>query len=345
MAEIVTASVQANSEVITATLTSGSEQMTTVINVAARGATGPTGPTGPTGGVTSVAGRTGAVTLAVADVSGAAPTASPTFTGATTVSGTAAFTNTDRPTAPNVSGTAAPTAGSLITRNDALWEASENAFTQLVWNTPVGTTNTSGLTSYGAIYIEGTLSSGALAGNNYYSSLAANPFNRRGSGANMKFSNATQTPAQSFIFDLSSNAFSNTEIRLLFGVTAATTQSLAAAGYGIVWTSTTAGKLQIHNGTTLSEQSFTVPVSFDINYIHKWMVTWDGLTLKLYNKYGTQGAALGRWSLLGSLAGTSLPSTCAGNVINLTHIATGTTTGNCALYMKTALSSYNLITP
>jgi hypothetical protein len=161
----------------------------------------------------------------------------------------------------------------------------------------------------------------------------------------MKFSNATVAPAQSFIFDLSTNAFSNTEIRLLFGVTAATTQSLAAAGYGIVWTSITTGKLQIHNGTTLSEQSFTIPVSFDIGYIHKWMVTWDGLTLKLYNKYAIGGGALTRWTLLGSLAGTSLPSACAGNVINLTNIATGTNASNCVVYMKTALSSYNLITP
>ena len=269
-----------------------------------------------------------------------------TLSGATTVVGTAAFTNTARPTAPNVSGTAAPSSGSLITRNDALWEASENAFTQLVWNTPVGTANTSGLNSYGAVHVEGAISGGsAVAGNNYYYSLASNPFNRRGSGFNMKFNNVDQTPAQSYIFDLSSNGFSNTEIRLLFGVASAATQSLAAAGYGIVWTSETAGKLQIHNGTTLAEQSFTLPVGFNAFVIHKWMVTWDGVTLKLYNKYGPQGAALGRWSLLGSLAGTSLPSTCAGNVINLTHIATGTPVFNCSTYMKTALSSYNLITP
>lgn len=42
---------------------------------------GATGATGATGGVTSVASRTGAVTLTVADVSGAAPLAGPTFTG------------------------------------------------------------------------------------------------------------------------------------------------------------------------------------------------------------------------------------------------------------------------
>jgi hypothetical protein len=47
------------------------------------------------GAVTSVAGRTGAVTLAVADVSGAAPLASPTFTGTPSLpTGTTAVTQT-----------------------------------------------------------------------------------------------------------------------------------------------------------------------------------------------------------------------------------------------------------
>lgn len=45
------------------------------------GPQGDRGPTGPAGGVNTVAGRQGDVTLAVADVSGAAPLASPTFTG------------------------------------------------------------------------------------------------------------------------------------------------------------------------------------------------------------------------------------------------------------------------
>lgn len=44
--------------------------------------------------VTSVAGKTGAVTLAVADVSGAAPTASPTFTGTPAAPTAAVGTNT-----------------------------------------------------------------------------------------------------------------------------------------------------------------------------------------------------------------------------------------------------------
>jgi hypothetical protein len=48
----------------------------------------------PTAGVSSVAGKTGAVTLVVADVGGAAPTASPTLTGTPTVPTAAAGTNT-----------------------------------------------------------------------------------------------------------------------------------------------------------------------------------------------------------------------------------------------------------
>jgi len=251
MAEIVTASVEANSEVITATLTSGSEQMTAAINVAARGTTGPTGatgatgatgvgysgiastsnitigtgvktftltggnagafitgqriraihsttptywmegyanyigggtliitvdlvagsgshnawnfaiagqvgetgatgatgatgPQGPAGPVSSVAGRTGAVTLTVADVSGAAPTASPTFTGATTVSGTAAFTNTARPTAVNVTGTPAST--DLITLGDA----------DTRYGTPYNLFLTSDISSSSTTYVDGS---------------------------------------------------------------------------------------------------------------------------------------------------------------------------------------------
>jgi hypothetical protein len=90
--------------------------------------------------VTSVAGRTGAVTLAVADVSGAAPTASPTFTGTTTVSGTAAFTNTSRPTAVNVTGTAGAT--DLINRNDgdARYSRIQEAIVATVETTGTNTT-------------------------------------------------------------------------------------------------------------------------------------------------------------------------------------------------------------
>lgn len=57
------------------------------------GVAGPTGPTGPNA-VTSVAGKTGVVTLVVGDVSGAAPLASPTFSGVPAVPTAAVDTNT-----------------------------------------------------------------------------------------------------------------------------------------------------------------------------------------------------------------------------------------------------------
>jgi hypothetical protein len=89
MAEIVTASVQANSEVITATLTSGSEQMTAAINVAARGPAG-----------TSADNVWGTITGSLAaqtDLSAAlalkAPLAGPTFTGTVTLPSTTSIGN------------------------------------------------------------------------------------------------------------------------------------------------------------------------------------------------------------------------------------------------------------
>jgi len=89
MAEIVTASVQANSEIITATLTSGSEQMTAAINVAARGPAG-----------TSADNVWGTITGSLAaqtDLSAAlalkANLASPTFTGTVTLPSTTSIGN------------------------------------------------------------------------------------------------------------------------------------------------------------------------------------------------------------------------------------------------------------
>lgn len=61
--------------------------------------------------VTSVAGKTGAVTLAVADVSGAAPLASPTFTGTVTIPAGASISDYAPLASPTLTGTpAAPTA-------------------------------------------------------------------------------------------------------------------------------------------------------------------------------------------------------------------------------------------
>lgn len=87
---------------------------------------------GVTGGgiVTSVAGRTGAITLAVADVSGAAPVASPTFTGVPAAPTAAANTSTTQlattafvlgqasSTTPAANGTAAVGTGTTFARAD-----------------------------------------------------------------------------------------------------------------------------------------------------------------------------------------------------------------------------------
>jgi hypothetical protein len=71
--------------------------------------------------VTSVAGRTGAVTLAVADVSGAAPLASPTFTGTPSLpTGTTAVTQTLADNSTKLA-TTAYVDGSIPTNNVKAW--------------------------------------------------------------------------------------------------------------------------------------------------------------------------------------------------------------------------------
>lgn len=83
-----------------------------------------TSPSGG-GGVTSVAGRSGVVTLGVADVAGAAPAASPAFTGGINVTGTTVL-NTALPVASG--GTGAATAPLALTALGAAPTASP-AFT------------------------------------------------------------------------------------------------------------------------------------------------------------------------------------------------------------------------
>ena len=128
------------------------------------------------------------------------------------------------------------------------------------------------------------------------------------------------------------NAMSNTETRLLIGVAAATTSLDSVVGLGVVWTSTTTVKLQINNGTLSESSAFTIP-SFDIARLHRFMVVWDGSTLFLYNTSYTDQAESGRWGLVGSLIGSSLPNTGSGTSINMAVVATGAVgiNSNCSV--------------
>ena len=124
-------------------------------------------------------------------------------------------------------------------------------------------------------------------------------------------------------FDLQGNGFSNNEYRLLYGVVGTAT-SLVAAGFGVVWTSNTTLKLQIHNGTTLQESaSLTIP-TVSINAFNRYMIVWDGPILTLYNKTMSISGVTSRWSRIGSLTGSLLPNNASGTKIVAAHVATGT---------------------
>lgn len=223
---------------------------------------------------------------------------------------------------------AATNATSVMTRFLHEQEFSQNFWAPISWVTPTTTTNASGSVS-GQNAVLSLVGNSAVAGNSAHTSDFDNIHNNAGSGAQNRFLNAQFT----ICFDLQANTFSNNEYRLLYGV-ASTATSLAAAGFGVVWTSTTSLKLQIHNGTTLQESaSFTIPL-VGINNFNRYMVVWDNSTLTVYNKFWGTTTAVSRWTLIGSFTGTSLPNNASGTKIVAANVATGTPTVTPSLRIR-----------
>lgn len=226
---------------------------------------------------------------------------------------------------------AATTASSVITRSLYEQEFHQNFWAPINWVTPTVTANATGLVSGQNANLN--VSGSAVAGNSAYTSDFDNIFNNAGSGANNSFSASRFT----ICFDLQTNGISNNEFRLLYGVSATST-ALTAAGFGVVWTSSTSLKLQIHNGSTLQESaSLTIP-SVSINNFNRYMVVWDGPTLTLYNKPVAITGTTSRWSLIGSLTGSSLPTSASGVKIVAANVATGTP----AFSQTTRIRSFNI---
>jgi hypothetical protein len=230
-----------------------------------------------------------------------------------TVGGAWNFSSTTRPTS---SGTGTPAANSLITRGDDVWEYAENAFCPLSWNTPTATANAS--FAIGGSSLRLTLAATAVAGNNSLATVFSNPLARGGSGANMRINGARF----SFLLDIYVNGFSNSEIRFLMGVGTGAVDISSAAGLGVRWTSVSTVALQINNGALVESAPLAIS-NFDFSRLNRFLVTWDGTTLRLYQKNWVDSAAAPRWSLIGSHTTGTIPSTGSGTSINLTHIATG----------------------
>ena len=217
---------------------------------------------------------------------------------------------------------------SAVTRSALVAEASENFLTPICWRTPVtgGTGATVEANSSQSII---SLAASTATQNSFgYVKSFNHPLANWGSGSSCKLSGSKF----SLLFDIFSNGFpvdgttNMYECRLLFGISATTdVASLVPAGsttptgsFSVVWNGINTGKLQFHNGSITTESQFTVPSSFQINSFHRWMVTWNGSTLSLYNKsWGTtESVADKRWNLLISITPTLAANTnCVGNDI------------------------------
>ena len=212
------------------------------------------------------------------------------------------------------------TDGSVITRSILAAEAAQSFLCPIGWNTPVASSGASGQTVGIASTL--TVNGAAALGNNAYVTDFDNIQHNAGSGGNNRFTGSQF----SIVFDLQSNGLSGTatEHRFLYGV-ASGAISLTAAGLGIIWAPNTSVRLQAHNGTTLQESSsFTIP-SFSINNFFRFMVTWNGATWSLFIKSWVSTGSAPRWSFVGSITPTGMPTLGSGTKMVFANVATGAT--------------------
>jgi hypothetical protein len=236
--------------------------------------------------VTSVAGRTGAITLAVADVSGAAALASPTFTGTptlptgtiattqspgnnTTALATTAFVTAAVPAFATeteaIVGTSSTTTISPLTMRHILSNAGYTAHTSLVGNYSSYVSGSASVSTLWSNFVG--LSVTAANGKVAFlpnSAVSYFPFTSRGKAElNLDW---TKPVWFSFRFNYSSAAGignSNTVNRVTIGKVSSVFGDLTSKGFGVKWTAGTTGAFTVmaHNGTTLTSSASAVTVS------------------------------------------------------------------------------------
>jgi hypothetical protein len=223
---------------------------------------------------------------------------------------------------------AATNGTSAMTRGLVRGENLQNLWLPISWNAPTGTANTSGTTVGLSVTI--TSLSTSLSGNNRICTIAQNYLNRSGSGANQRMSGAKW----SAMFDLTFDALRNNEMRLLFGVVAATLDINSVAGLGLViLPNSTNAKLQIHNGSILLESA---NFSLTSSSFRRILLTWDGSTFSCYLASHTDTAEAPRFALVSNLTGSSLPTTSSGTSWNMVIQATDTNTNNSTFSLRAA---------
>jgi hypothetical protein len=264
--------------------------------------------------VTSVAGRTGAITLAVADVSGAAPLASPTFSGTPSLpTGTTAVTQTvgDNTTALATTAfvTAAvpafATANQLIAASSTNTVVSPNGYRMAGLTTNIWAPNVINLSSLasgagsnigsGYTAMSGRLlaPSAATAGYATRGFTLHFPSNNAGAGAAYNFSTESGHAVRVYAGAWGSTV-AGVKMRGVFGRMSGSIPvpaTLAARAYGWEWDwATRTMNIVAHNGTTLTTTA----------------VTWNPINARTYEITCTSNGA-GTISLYvdGVLLGTS----------------------------------------
>jgi hypothetical protein len=252
-----------------------------------------------------------------------------------TITGAQAFSSTTRPTS---SGTGFPVAASLIKYDDTIQDDTY----QLAFLPSTGSANSTGSASE-SIRAEVSLSSGAVVTNNRVASVAyRNPLDTSiGSGQTMRLGDARF----SVVYDIYTQGVNNNEYRLLYGVTSATATELTGAGFSVIITSDTTAKLQVWGSSLTESSSLTISITFQS--LSRLMITWNNGVLKLYAKTRAPQTSVGRWTLIGTHTGTSVPTNAVanGNFWNVANVATGTVSGNRGLQIRSAIYHARVIDP
>lgn len=274
------------------------------------------------------------ISITAANVGAVATSGNETVAGNKTLSGQLQLT-----------GQAATDANSAITKGLLPLQAAENVWWDVTFNPTVVVSGTGASATGRTMAFSGGLSTSASAGAYVLSSTDNDfsPTDRHGSGASMRISDSNFT----FLWRLQEATISNAEIRLLFGV-ANTKTELDVAGIGVVLyvdSGTYKAKLQVHNGTTLTESSGYAYTPYYINGLKEWMLVFKDGVYNLYFRGATDTAALGSWNLAATLTGSGMPNVASGKCVNIVNMATGTpaTTSKMVLYgMKFSQKSIDL---
>lgn len=211
----------------------------------------------------------------------------------------------------------------------------------LIWGTATASANTTNTHNY-LIWAAG-LTTSAVSGNNVLFPVADVPISRPGGGSNIRLLNSRF----SVMTELYGNGMSNSEIRLLIGVDVATTDLVAGtAGLGLVILTTSTAKLQISDGTTLTESSPFSIGNLDTGSLNRFLLTWDGETgvLSLYQQNWSAAARPGRFALKGSV--TATPTNYgSGDSAQVILAATGTPAFNISLRQRGTYWFNDIVTP